>query len=205
MLDPKLLRDNPKIVRESVKKRGMDPKQVDLFLELDKKWRSIKVDNDNLRSRRNKISQEINLAKKEGKAIEPILKKLKEIPQKLERNDKLLGNLEQKRNTILENFPNIVDSSVPTGDATKNKILKVVIKPKKMKFTPKGHEELLTNLDQLDISRAAKVAGARFYYLKRDIARLNYALITFALDYLNKKEFIIMQPPYMIKRGKVRY
>lgn len=204
MLDPKLIRDNPKIVKESVKKRGMDPKQVDLFLELDEKWRKVKSENDQLRSQRNKISQEINQAKKAKQKIEPILKKAKALPKKIEQNEAQRKELEAKRQEVLENIPNIVDKSVPVGDPTKNKTLKIVKKPKKLNFKPKGHEELLVELDQLDITRASKVAGARFYYLKRDIVRLNHAIINLALDFLRKKDFILMQPPYMLKREALK-
>lgn len=204
MLDPKFIREHSKEVRVSVKKRGMDPKEVDLFLKLDEDWRKIKSENDNLRSSRNKISQEINLAKKEGKDIKPILKKAKEIPQKIEKNEAKKKDLETKRQEILENIPNIVHKDVPVGDPTKNKVLKVIKKPKKFSFKPKGHEELLVALDQLDITRAAKVAGARFYYLKRDIARLNYAIINFATDFLRKKDFIFMQPPYMLNKEALK-
>ena len=204
MLDPKLIRKDPKIIRDSVKKRGMDPKEVDLLVELDTKWRKVKSENDNLRSDRNKVSKEIKEAKKQGKDIKPILKKARDIPKKLGKNEILLKEIEGRRNSILENIPNLVDKTVPVGDESKNKELKVHVKPKKTKFKLKGHEELLVSLDQLDIERAAKVSGARFYYLKRDIARLNLAIISFAVDFLNKKGFVITQPPYMLKKDALK-
>ncbi|MFC1686213.1 serine--tRNA ligase [Nanoarchaeota archaeon] len=204
MLDPKFIRDNSKIVRDSTKKRGMDPNLVKVFLETDEEWRKIKGENDNLRSQRNKISQEIKQAKKEGKKIDPILKKAKELPKKIELNEAKRKDLEERRQELLETIPNILDKRVPVGDPTKNKTLKVYKKPTKPKFPPKGHEELLVNLDQLDISRAAKVSGARFYYLKKDLARLNHALINFALELLHKKGFTVMQTPYMIKKEALK-
>jgi len=89
---------------------------------------------------------------------------------------------------------------VPVGDASKNKVLEEFGKPEKFSFPARGHEEILLDLDMLNMNKAAEVAGARFYYLKRDIVKLNQALINFALDFLEKKGFILMQPPYMLKK-----
>lgn len=204
MLDVKMLRENPKTVKESLKKRGMDEKEVDSFLELDEKWRSLKQESDDLRSERNKISQKINEARKEGKKAEDIIKKAREIPQKLAKIEEDMKLNEEAKNLMFENFPNIVDKSVPLGDASHNKVLETFGKPAKFKFTPKGHEELLVSLDQLDMERAAKSAGARFYYLKRDIVKMNLAIIQFATDFLSKKGFVLMQPPYMIKKESLK-
>jgi len=202
MLDIKLIRENPEIIRESQKKRGMPEKEVDWVLEIDKKWRGIKFQVDNLKSKRNKISQEINQAKKQGdeKKAKELIKQAQNIPVEIEKLEEENKNLEKERNSVLENIPNIVDKSVPVGDASKNKVLKVFRKPKKFSFQPKGHEELLVALDMLNMEKAAEVAGARFYYLKRDIVKLNQALINFALDFLAKKEFVLIQPPYMLKK-----
>ena len=89
------------------------------------------------------------------------------------------------------------------GDESKNKVIEKVGKAKKIAYA-KGHEELLLTLEQLDIERAGKVAGARFYYLKNDIVKLNYAIINFALDLFRKKGFILMQPPYMLRRDALK-
>jgi len=203
MLDPKTIRDNPKIVKDSLKRRGLDQKELGIILDLDKKWRDIKSENDRIRSQRNKISLEINLAKKQGKDIKPIVKKAKDIPKKLEKNETRLKELEEKRLEILENIPNIVDKSVPVGDPSKNKVLKTFGKAKK-NIKARGHEEVLTDLDLLDIERAAKVAGSRFYYLKGDLVKLNQAIINFALSFLQKKGFILMQPPYMLNKKALK-
>jgi seryl-tRNA synthetase len=202
MLDIKLLRENPDIVRESQKKRGMPEKEVDWVLELDKKWRGLKFEVDNLKSKRNKISQEINQAKKEKNEskAKDLIKQAQKIPKEIAKLEEESKKLEQERNSVLENIPNIVDKSIPVGDASKNKILEVFRKPKKFSFQVKDHEELLLNRDLLNMNKAAEVAGARFYYLKRDIVKLNQALINFALDFLAKKDFVLVQPPYMLKK-----
>jgi len=200
MLDVKLLRENPRVVKDSLKKRGMNEKDVDTFLDLDEKWRSLKQENDELRSERNKISQQINEARKQGKKAEDIIKRAREIPERISKTEEELKITGEAKNSMLESFPNIVDKSVPVGNAEKNKVVEVVGKAKKFKFQPKGHEELLVSLDQLDMERAAKAAGARFYYLKRDIVKMNFAIMQFAIDFLSRKGFVLMQPPYMLKK-----
>jgi seryl-tRNA synthetase len=203
MLNINQIRDNPNILKESLTKRGLDPNKVDEFLSIDSEWKNIKKQTEELRAERNKISVDINESKKQGKDISNLIKKSKELPIKIQEKETLLKDLESKRDYTLENFPNIVDKSVPVGDATKNKVVFSSGKPLKLKFPAKGHEELLLNLDAVNIDKAAKVSGARFYYLKREIVKLNMAIINFALDNLNKKGFILMQPPFMLNRSSL--
>lgn len=202
MLDIKLLRENPELIKESQKKRMMPEGDVDKVLELDIKWRKLKSKVDDLRAERNSISMQINEAKKAGdeKKAKILIKKAGEIPGEIEKAEEHSNKLEEERNSVLENIPNIVDQSVPVGDESKNKILETFGKPEKFSFEPKGHEEILLSLDMLNMNKAAEVAGARFYYLKRDIVKLNQALINFALDFLDNKGFVLVQPPYMLKR-----
>lgn len=204
MLDIKLIREHAKEVKESLKKRGLDAKDVDALLELDRKWRDLKQETETLRAERNKISERINEAKKQGGKIDDIIKRAREIPKKIEEKEQELKAIEDKRELILEKLPNLVDKSVPVGGAEKNKVLKVFGKPKKSNFKVKGHEELLLALDCLDIERAAKVAGARFYYLKRELVKLNQALINYSLDFLAKKGFTLVQPPYMLHKDALK-
>ena len=198
MLNINQIRENPNILKESLTKRGLDPTKVDEFLSIDSEWKNIKKQTEELRAERNKISIDINESKKQGKDISHLIKKSKELPIKIQEEEILLKALENKRDYLLENFPNIVDKSVPIGDVSKNKVIFSSGKPPKLKFIAKGHEELLLNLDALNIDKASKVSGARFYYLKREIVKLNMAIINFALDNLNKKGFILMQPPFML-------
>ena len=202
MLDIKLIRENPEVVRQSQKKRGMNEKDVDAVIGLDAKWRGLKGKGDELRAERNSISKEINEAKKAGdeKKAKGLIKKAGEIPQQIEKLEIEAKKLEEERNSVLENIPNIVDKSVPVGDASKNKVIEVVGKPEKFSFLAKEHDEILINLDLLNMDKAAQVSGSRFYYLKGDLVRLNQALINFALDTLEKKGFTLVQPPYMLKR-----
>ena len=200
MIDIKLLRENPEIVRQSQKNRGMNEKVVDEFLKLDKEWRELKVEVDNLRSKRNKISEQINEAKKQKKDAKNLIEEAKEIPIKLENKEKTIKQIEEKRTSIWKEIPNIADKNTPVGDASKNKVLKEFGKIPKFKFKVKDHADLLEPLNQLDTKKAAEVSGARFYYLKDDLVKLNYALINFAIDFLRKKGFTMIQPPFMLRR-----
>ncbi len=200
MLDIKVIRENPKIVKESQKKRGLSEKEVDSVLHLDKTWRELKEEVDSLRNKRNRISQDINEAKKLGKDISKILKEAKEIPQLLSDKEARMNSLKEERDAILKDIPNIIDSSSPVGDASKNKVLKEYGKILKPKFQHKDHADILEALDLLDTEKASEVAGSRFYYLKGDLVKLNYAIISYALDFLRKKDFTLIQPPYMLRK-----
>jgi seryl-tRNA synthetase len=198
MLDIKFIRENPKQVRENLKKRGMDEKDVNILLTLDKDWRLLKQENDSLRESRNTISKEINKTKKEGKDARPIIERAKVIPKKIEENEKKLTNLKQKRDSLLANIPNMLDKSVPLGNEDKKKVLRKWGKVKKEQT--KNHEEVLENLNLLDTKKASEVAGSRFYYLKNELVKLNQAIINLALDLLTGKGFQLIQPPYMLRK-----
>ena len=198
MLDINLIRENPKKVKESLKKRLLDESQVDILLELDNDWRQIKKQVDDLRARRNKISQEINLAKKSKNSIENLIKEAKSIPTKIQEKERELERTGKKRINLWENIPNIVDKSVPAGDESKNKVIKKYGRTsKKLK---QGHAEIMESLDLIDTKKAAEVSGSRFYYLKGDLVKLNQAIINFALDFLRKKKFTLIQTPFMLNR-----
>jgi len=120
MLDIKFIREKPKEVKASLKKRGLETRDVDLLLELDKKWKTLKQDVDALRAERNKISEKINEAKKQGKKIDDIIKRAREIPIKIAEEEKELMSTEEKREALMEKLPNLVDKSVPVGSSEKN-------------------------------------------------------------------------------------
>jgi len=197
MLDINLIRENPEIVKESLKKRLMSEKLADNLLELDIEWRNLKKEVDKLRARRNKISQEINLAKKNKKNINHLIKEAKNIPVKLKDKENKLLKTEKKRLELWRNIPNIVDKSVPAGDESKNRVLKKYGRTSKSK---QGHAEILENAGLIDTKKAAEVSGSRFYYLKGDLVKLNFAIINFAIDFLRKKGFTLIQPPYMLNK-----
>ena len=201
MIDIKNLRARPDFYKRNLWKRGFDGNIVEQLIKLDELWRNLKKECDALRSRRNQISQDINLAKKSKRndSISELLKEAKEIPKKLRIQEEKFREIENKRLNLWKNIPNIVAEDVPEGGEEKNKILKKFgkISAKKSK---KGHAEIMEELDLIDTEKAAEVAGSRFYYLKSDLVKLNLSLIRFAIDFLSKKEFIPIQTPYMLNR-----
>ncbi len=202
MIDIKLLRESLEVIKESQKKRGMDSKIIDEFLKLDKEWRELKVKVDEVRSRRNKVSEGINQAKKahDEKKAKELIKEAQEIPKKLEKLEAEIRKKEELREQIWKDIPNIPDKSVPVGDASKNKVLKEYGKISKPKFQHKDHADLLVSLGLLDTQKASDVAASRFYYLKGDLVKLNFAIISYALDFLRKQNFNLIQPPYMLRK-----
>ncbi|MFA4887186.1 MAG: serine--tRNA ligase, partial [Candidatus Nanoarchaeia archaeon] len=200
MLDIVYIREQTDLVKESQRKRGMPETDVDQLLSLDKQWRELKEESDHLRNRRNTLSHEINETRKKGKDISHLVKEAKELPSQLETKEKVMIELKLKRDALLKELPNLVDKSVPTGDATANKVIKTFGKIKKLSFTPKDHADILEALDLLDTKKGSEVAGSRFYYFKGDLVKLYHALLQFALDFLRTKKFTLIQPPYMLKR-----
>ncbi len=197
MLDVKLIRENPDLIKENQKKRGYDEKEIDIFLKLDEKWRKLKQQIDFLRSKRNKISREINEAKKQKKDISLLIKKAKIIPKEIEKKEKECEKINNQRLEVLKSIPNLIDESVPIGDESKKKVIKKYGTPKKGK---EGHAEIMEKYCLIDTKKASEVAGARFYYLKNELVKLNHALIDFALDFLIKRGFQPIQPPYMLRK-----
>ena len=200
MLDINLIREKPELVKESQKKRGYSVEDIDKIIILDKEWRELKEEVDKLRAKKNKISEEINHAKKQGKNAEHMIKEAGEIPKILEKKEKLMKEKEDLRNSLWREIPNIADKGIPVGDSSKNKVLKVYKNPKKFSFKAKDHADLLEALKLLDTKKASEVSGSRFYYLKGDLVKLNYALINFAVDFMEKKGFVMIQPPFMLRR-----
>lgn len=203
MLDSKLIRENPTIIKTNLKKRGMPVSLADEWIELDKELRELKQDCDNLKHERNVISEKINEFKKNHalKQMGEALEKAKEIPEKIKKREDRMMQIEQKLKEISLKIPNILAEDVPFGACSAdNKVLKKVGKAPKFKFNPKDHLELALNLNIIDSERATKVSGHGFFYLKEELAILDYAIQRFAVDFLRKRGYILVEPPFMIHR-----
>lgn len=202
MLDAKLIRNNPKIVYDSLKKRGMNSKVLDDWISQDKKYRKLKGELDLLRSKRNTISEQINILKKSGKEAEARKKieEAKSIPDKIKSIETELEKLEKNLHFLLMSIPNIISKDAPIGKSESDNKVTRQVNPKKFNFKAKDHIDLGTELKIIDIERASKVSGARFYYLKNEAVLLGMALQKFAADFLRKKGFNIIQPPFMLKK-----
>jgi len=202
MIDVKLLRENPKLVKENCKKRAC---KIDIgeIIKIDKQWREIKKQDDILRAERNKISKAINQAKKQGKDIKDLVKKAKEIPKKLEQNEKKEKELKKKLDYLLSMIPNFSDKSVPVGSEEKNKTLKTWGKKPVFKFKIKPHWQIGEELNIIDLDRAVKLSGAGFYIAKGKGAELQRALVQFMLDFHLKNGFIEINAPQIVKKNTV--
>jgi seryl-tRNA synthetase len=208
MIDIKLIRENPDLVRENIKKKFQDDKLplVDEVIKLDEKWRKLKFDEDDMRSKRNKISKAVGEAMKAGKKseAEKLKKEAKKIPEEISKSEAKRKKLEEEITKIMYKFPNIMHESVPKGkEEEDNKELRKNGKIPKFNFKPKSHIEIVEDLEMVDTLRGSKVAGSRFYYLKSDLVLLNSALQRFAMDFLVKKGYILVQPPYMLNRDAI--
>ncbi len=206
MLDIKLIRENPRIVRKNLKKRkdSIRAKWIDEIIELDSDWRGIKKQVDELRSERNTVSKQIGLAKKEGRDPKKVLAEAKKIPAKIEKKEAEASKILCEINQYLMRLPNIMHESVPYGkDESENVEVRKWGKKPKFDFELKNHGELAEELGVADFERGTKVAGKGFYFLKGDLALLNQALIRFAIDHMVKKGYVFVEPPYMINRATV--
>jgi len=200
MLDPKIIRENPDKIRKMLKDRVVEYK-LDELINADKKRRELIIKTDGLRKKRNEFSIEFGKKKKAGENTTDLINKMANSLQQLEGLEKEQVGAESKYAELAFTIPNLIHESVPIGtDATSNKeIRKWGIIPK-FDFQIQDHVDLSESLDLVDLQRAAKVSGARFYYLRNELVRLNQALINFALDFLAKKNYSLVQPPYLINR-----
>ncbi|MEA3453093.1 MAG: serine--tRNA ligase [Patescibacteria group bacterium] len=191
MIDIKFLRDNPKIVKESLKNRSVDL-DINKLLKLDEKKRAMIKIVESLRSQRNEISAQ------KGKPTH--LKKAKEIKKELKDREEELETIEKEFNSIFMLIPNILLKDVPVGKSEEdNKVIRKWGKPKKFNFEIKDHLELGKALDLIDIERAVKISGSRFGILKNQAVLLELALIQFAFDVFLKEGFSLVVPPTLLK------
>ncbi len=187
MLDIKFIRQNPEIVQKKSKEKGIDV-NIEHILEIDNKVRGIDLMVQKLREDRNKFAKEKNIEK--GKDIKEIL----------EIKEKALKALQDELRSLLFKIPNPAKDDVRAGkNDSENEVLKKVGTPKKFTFKVKDHLTLGEALDIIDVERASKISGARFYFLKKEAALLEFALREFAFELLVKEGFIPVIPPVLVK------
>jgi seryl-tRNA synthetase len=206
MLDIKLIRENPSLIKENIKRKFQNEKihLVDKIIKLDEEWRDLKKELDNLRHERNSISEQINQAKKHNKPLEQLFKKAKEIPQKIIELENKEKNIEKEIILILSQLPNIISKRIPIGkDASENKVIKKVGKIPRFNFPVKTHVELAESLKLADFDASSRVSGNGFYYLKDELALLNQALIRFAIDFMKSKKYHYIETPLMLNEKSI--
>lgn len=206
MIDIKLIRENPDLVKENIKKKFQDKKiiLVDKVVKLDNDWRKLKYEEDSLRSERNKISANINKLKKEKKDVKDLIEKAKLIPGKIEKIQEKRKKLELDIRKIMYRIPNIIHKSVPIGeDDSKNVEIEKFGEPLVPDYEVLNHAKLAEKVGGVDFDSARDVSGNGFYYLTGDLARLHSALIAYARNYMIEKGFEYMIPPFMIRKKVV--
>lgn len=200
MLDPKLIKEKPEVIKDMLKARSVEF-DLEGLIDSDQKRREFITKTDELRKKKNQVALNISEKKKKGEDISSILAEMKSVSEQLSKLEVEQNNIEKKYLKLATSIPNLIHESVPIGeDDESNKEIKKWGNIPEFDFKIKDHIDISEDLDLVDLERAAKVAGARFYYLKNDLVRLNQALINFGLDFLREKGYSAVQPPYMINR-----
>ncbi len=203
MLDIRLLRDNPDVVRRDLKKRGAAEKErlLDDVIRWDKEWRATTSEADGLKKQRNEITRAVAEAKRAKKNTASLQKEAADLPEKIEALDAKGADLETRVRNGLMRLPNLLHESVPVGkDDTENVEIAKWGTPREVEFELKPHGELLEALGLADFERARKIAGAGFVYMMGDLVRLDLALLQFSLDYMVKQGFTAVFPPFVMHR-----
>ncbi len=202
MISTRFVRDNIDAIKESLERRKSDY-PIDELLELDKGWRAMQTELQELQHKRNVASEGIAKAKKEGKEVSETISEMAGIKERINGLEVKIAGDETRINYLLWNLPNVLDKSVPFGkDDSEN--IEIRKWGKEGKRIETGHSEFLEKMDMLDVERAAKIAGSRFYFMKGDLVLLEQALVRFATDFLYSKGYIPVVPPHLMKERYYR-
>ena len=203
MLTTKFIRDNIDAIRKSQEKRHSDY-PLDELLSLDEQSRKINKELQDLRAERNRGSEQISKMKKAGKEIDKeVVAKMGETKKRIDELEKKLPETDARLEHLMWNMPNVLHESVPYGKSDEENVeIRKWGTPRADK--PLGHEEILEKLGLIDLKQAAEVAGARFFYLKGDLALLEQSLIRFGIDELIKKGYTLIAPPLLMRKQYYR-
>ncbi|MDF2567314.1 MAG: seryl-tRNA synthetase [Oscillospiraceae bacterium] len=205
MLDIKIVRTNPELVKAAMKSRNKDMDSiVDAILDIDRERREISTKADGMKMEQNKVSKEIPSIKKAGGDVSEVMVAMKALSDEIKKCDSVISELEQKQKDLLLSIPNIPHASVPVGkDENDNVEVRKFGTPREFGFEPKAHWDLGEQLNILDPERAAKVTGARFHFYKGLGARLERAVISFYLDTHTQYGYTEVFPPFMVNRASM--
>ena len=208
MIDIKLIRENPELVKENIKKKFQDQKLelVDEVKKLDEDYRALRVRADELRGRRNTISKEIGQLMKQGlkDKAEEVKAEVAKIAKEIEESEVKEIELEAAIKKIMMVIPNIVDPSVPVGkDDSENVEIEQFGTKREFDFEIPYHVDIMERLDGIDLDAARKTSGNGFYYLKGDIARLHSSILSYARDFMINRGYTYYIPPFMIRSDVV--
>jgi len=203
MLDIRLIRENPVLVKDNLAKRGNPEniKMLDALIDVDRTWRQNLAKLNELRHERKLMTNEIALLKKSGKDASGKVEKAQQVDSAITGIDQETAAAEEKARDYLMRLPNLLHETVPIGKGENGNIqVRTWSTIPRFDFPIKNHIELSLNLDIIDIERAGKVSGSRFFYLKKEGALLDIALISFALEEIVKKGYLPIEPPYLMRK-----
>jgi len=203
MLDIKVIRESPQVVRDNLAKRGNPEniKMLDNLIALDRRWRQGLTRLNELRHERKLVTIEIAKLKKEGKDAGIEVTKAKGIDAEISEIEREVAIAEEEEKGFLMRLPNLLHESVPVGnDESENVQVRTWGRPPEFKFPVKNHIDLSLDLGIIDMERAGKVSGSRFYYLQREAVLLDMALMSFAMEEMVEKGYKPIEPPYLMRR-----
>jgi seryl-tRNA synthetase len=201
MLDPRILKEKPQAVREMLKKRNIKDFPLEELMTLHKRRGELIIKCQELRQKKNVLSEAIASKKKYKEDAPSELAEMKQLSALLSQTEAEAIQVEEKFKELMMALPNLLNEWVPVGkDENDNVIVRQNGSVKKLNFKPKDHIDLATTLDLVDLGRAAKVSGARFYFLKNELVKMNQALVNFALDFLSERSYTLIQPPYLMRK-----
>lgn len=203
MLDIKLIREHPEIVRQNLKMRG-DAEKLQMLVELiehDQEWRQLLTRANELRHERRKVTNEIAALKKTGKDFAQKIAEGRKLEDHIAVLSQQVRQHREKADLILMRLPNLLHESVPVGkDENDNVEVRSWGESPKFGFNPRNHMEIAQGLEMIDDERGAKVAGHGFFYLTNGLVLLDLALQRFAIDHMLEKGYTLVEPPFMMKR-----
>lgn len=203
MIDPKILKDNPHLIKDMLRRRKVEYPFSEL-LDLDKKRRDLIIKTQNLRHRKNTLSQSIAKKKKNQESVNKELDEMKNIGEMMHSLEGEKSRVEKRYSELIYSIPNILDESVPTGDSEKDNIVIRMHDDYIKSGFKSDHVNLANSLGLIDMERAAKISGARFYFLKSELVKMNQALINYALDFLAEHNYQLIQPPFMLRNDAIK-
>ena len=203
MIDPKILKENPGLIQGMLERRKVNYPLSEL-LDLDRKRRVLIIETQNFRHRKNTLSETIANKKKRQVSIDKELDEMKNVGELMQIVESKKDMIEKRYSELIYSIPNMLDESVPTGDSEEDNIVIRTYNDYIKSGSKKDHVDLANSLGLIDLESAAKISGARFYFLKKELVKMNQALINYALDFLEGYGYQLMQPPFMLKNDAIK-
>ena len=211
MLDPKLIRNNPEEVKKALKNRRAEALLIDRFLAVDEEWRKLTVEVEELKAKRNSVSDQIGIMKKKGEKADETMAQMKTLSTRIKELETEMRNIETRLNQIVFEMPNLPHASAPLGkDSGNNVEIRSWGQKKQFSFKPKPHDEIGKTLGILDFEQAAKGSGSRCVVYRGPGAALERALINFMLDlhtrengYTEVFPTVLVNPKSMLGTGQL--